>query len=404
MYKSILFILLNISLVNSNYFLHMTDVHLDPEYYPGSPDNCILGSTGLGCCRKYDIRKLPYHKASPWGDFKCDDSLKLVNSIFEHISKVMDYELDFIFFTGDIVHHHLLAETPEGNMNEMKKFYKLIKIYFPNITVYPCLGNHDTYPLDQLAPPSIFSDFVMNTINESWSDWLDKDAQKTLSYGGYYTQLIKPGWRIVAINSLYYDSHNILINKTEDIANQFKWLNTTLENAEKNNEIVWFIGHIAPSSGEATSYFVKHFKDIVKQYNNTILYQFWGHEHKDTFIVYLDNDKKPYSFGFLGASLMTDYRYPSFRIFEYDSPKKIKNYYHYRINLNRTIKENKLIVEKSYNVTGEYFLKNIDTNNFYNLGKQIETNTTIFKNYCRLYYDSPFNHTCSNNLKKEIFI
>ena len=289
-------------------------------------------------------------------------------------------------------------------MKNMKNFYKLIKIYFPNITVYPCLGNHDTYPLDQLAPPSIFSDFVMNTINESWSEWLDKDAQKTLSYGGYYTQLIKPGWRIVAINSLYYDSHNILINKTEDIANQFKWLNTTLENAEKNNEIVWFIGHIAPSSGEATSYFVKHFKDIVKQYNNTILYQFWGHEHKDTFIVYLDNDKKPYSFGFLGASLMTDYRYPSFRIFEYDSPKKIKNYYHYRINLNRTIKENKLIVEKSYNVTGEYFLKNIDTNNFYNLGKQIETNTTIFKNYCRLYYDSPFNHTCSNNLKKEIFI
>ena len=124
----ILFICLNIYLVNGKYFLHMTDVHLDPEYYPGSPDNCILGSTGIGCCRKYDIRKLPYHKASPWGDYKCDDSLKLVNSIFEYISK--EIELEFIFFTGDIVHHHLLAETPEGNMKNMKNFYKLIKIWW----------------------------------------------------------------------------------------------------------------------------------------------------------------------------------------------------------------------------------------------------------------------------------
>ena len=143
---------------------------------------------------------------------------------------------------------------------------------------------------------------------------------------------------------------------------------------------------------------------IVKHYNNTILYQFWGHEHKDTFIVYLDNDKNPYSFGFLGPSLMSDYRYPSFRIFEYDSPKNIKNYYHYIINLNKTIKENKLIVEKSYNVTGQYSLKNIDTYNFYNLGKKIEKNSTFFKDYCRLYYDTPFNYTCSSNLKKEIFI
>ena len=48
MIKSIIsiFILLNLfALIESNYFLHITDVHLDPEYYPGSPDNCFLGST-----------------------------------------------------------------------------------------------------------------------------------------------------------------------------------------------------------------------------------------------------------------------------------------------------------------------------------------------------------------------
>ena len=402
--RLLLLLFINFSLINCNYFLHITDVHLDPEYYPGSPDNCVLGSTGLGCCRKYDIRKLPYHKASPWGDYKCDDSLKLVNNIFEYISKTMKYDLDFIFFTGDIVHHHLLTETPHSNLNDITNFYKLIKIYFPNTTVYPCLGNHDTYPLDQLAPPSIFSHFLMNAINESWSEWLNKEAQETLSYGGYYTQLIKSGWRLIAINSLYYENHNLLINTHKDIANQFKWLNNTLKMAEKKNETVWFIGHIAPSSEEATDYFITNFKNIVKRFNNTILYQFWGHEHKDTFIVYLDENKQPYSFGFLGASLMTDYRYPSFRIFEYDSPNIIKNYYHYRINLNKTIAENRLVVEKSYNVTGLYSLKEVNTKNFYNLGKRIENNSTIFKTYCKLYYDTPFNYTCSKNLSQEIFV
>ena len=58
-----------------------------------------------------------------------------------------------------------LSEALEKYSDEIKNFYNLIKVYFPNITVYPCLGNHDTYPLDQLAPPSILSDFVMNTIN-----------------------------------------------------------------------------------------------------------------------------------------------------------------------------------------------------------------------------------------------
>ena len=92
------------------------------------------------------------------------------------------------------------------------------------------------------------------------------------------------------------------------------------------------------------------------------------------------------------------------KIFPVNSPNIIKNYYHYRINLNKTIAENRLVVEKSYNVTGLYSLKRMDTTNFYNLGKQIENNSTIFKTYCKLYYDTPFNYTCSANLKKEIFV
>ena len=249
---NILFFLL-FSYVNANYFIQITDVHLDLLYSPNSPNNCILGNIGLGCCRKDDLPKKPYKNASIWGDYNCDDSLKLANETLHYISN-MNLDLDFIFFTGDIVDHHFFSETPDRNLNTMKQFYDLMKYHFKDIKVYPCLGNHDTWPLDQLAPPSVFNHFIMNFITDEWDEWLDSSALKTVKYGGYYTTLINDKFRLISINSLYYDNNNILIDNNTDVANQFVWLNTILTFAVENNETVWLIGHIPPTSGEANDF------------------------------------------------------------------------------------------------------------------------------------------------------
>ena len=382
-----------------HHFLHITDIHIDPYYDVGSPNNCLLGSTGMGCCRWNSIPKEPFKKANKWGDFNCDATRLLVNNTFYHILNKLNYSYDFILFTGDIIHHHLLSETEKGNIEQMKEFFKVLEYYFPKIPIYPCLGNHDTFPIDQLAPPSIFSKFLMDYLNETWK--LDKEAFKTLAYGGYYTQLISPGFRIISINSLYYDNHNKLIKETIDIANQFKWLNETLYKAEKDGEIVYFIGHIAPKMGEATSYFTKNFKEIVKRYNKTMKYQFWGHEHKDRFFVYEDG----YSFGFVGGSLMSDHKYPNFRVYNYDpKTKDILDFYHYRVNLTETIRTNKISIEQSYNASHTYQLKTIDAKSFYHLAHLISTNKGYFDLYCKLYYDTPENYTCSKELIDEIYI
>ena len=55
-------------------FLHLTDVHYDLLYEPGSPTKCVLGSTGLGCCHKHDLPLKNSTKASKWGDYNCDTS------------------------------------------------------------------------------------------------------------------------------------------------------------------------------------------------------------------------------------------------------------------------------------------------------------------------------------------
>ena len=402
-FKHVIFIFGLFGYSYSNYFLHITDVHVDPYYDVGSPNNCLLGSTGMGCCRWDSIPKEPFQKANKWGDYNCDATRLLVNSTFHHIIDVLNYTYDFVLFTGDIIHHHLLSETEHGNIKQMKEFFSIMKYYFPKTQIYPCLGNHDTFPIDQLAPPSIFSRFLMKYLNETWK--LDKDALKTLAYGGYYTQLIQPKWRIVAINSLYYDNHNKLIKETIDIANQFKWLNDTLLEAKKNNEVVYFIGHIAPKMGEATDYFTKNFKEIMKEYNDTIKYQFWGHEHKDRFFVYQDAHNNTYSFGFVGGSLVSDHKYPNFRVYKYDpKTKDILDFYHYRVNLTETIRTNKISIDQSYNASHTYGLKTIDTKSFSKLAHLISTNKSYFDLYCKLYYDTPEKYTCGKELISEIYV
>lgn len=34
-----------------------------------------------------------------------------------------------------------------------------------------------------------------------WSEWLPKESLDTISKGGYYTILVRPGFRIIALNS-----------------------------------------------------------------------------------------------------------------------------------------------------------------------------------------------------------
>ena len=57
MFKS-LFVLLSIVIQHTlgNYFVHITDAHIDLEYKVGSPANCLIGDKlGTHCCREYKL-------------------------------------------------------------------------------------------------------------------------------------------------------------------------------------------------------------------------------------------------------------------------------------------------------------------------------------------------------------
>lgn len=69
--------------------------------------------------------------------------------------------------------------------------------------------------------------------------------------GGYYTVKIKPGFRVISLNTNYCTRLNPwTLYDPVDPGNQLKWLVKELHSAELANEKVHILGHIPPDNRE----------------------------------------------------------------------------------------------------------------------------------------------------------
>lgn len=58
-------------------------------------------------------------------------------------------------------------------MEAVNAVTKLFQAAFPNVTILPAIGNHDTFPVDTLFPDSV----VQHTLANIWRVWFpDPDA------------------------------------------------------------------------------------------------------------------------------------------------------------------------------------------------------------------------------------
>ncbi|XP_016324752.1 acid sphingomyelinase-like phosphodiesterase 3a [Sinocyclocheilus anshuiensis] len=116
-----------------------------------------------------------------------------------------------------------------------------IRQFFPQLPVYPALGNHNYWPQDQL-PTS--ANAIYDAVAKLWSPWLNPEAVATLQKGGFYSLVIKPGLRLVSLNTnLYYSPNQVTVNMT-DPAGQFQWLQGTLELSRQKMEMFYVIAHV----------------------------------------------------------------------------------------------------------------------------------------------------------------
>lgn len=64
------------------------------------------------------------------------------NELFLNFQK----QIDYVYFTGDIIAHKNWETSRESNLDTIQEFYALLYQYFGNITVFPILGNHEAHP------------------------------------------------------------------------------------------------------------------------------------------------------------------------------------------------------------------------------------------------------------------
>lgn len=156
---------------------------------------------------------------------------------------------------------------------------------------------------------------------------------------------IKPGFRVLAINSNYCARLNPwTLYDTVDPGRQLTFLRDQLLEAETVGDKVHIIGHVPPDHRECTEAWLYNYMLLMKRFKETIVAQFYGHTHRDEFRVVYDVDdlpsdnmssKNPVAFQIICPSI-TSYSQtnPSYRIYEIDSlTYRVQNHFTYFFNL-----------------------------------------------------------------------
>jgi len=235
----------------------------------------------------------------------------------------------------------------------------------------------------------------MENVTKMWEKWLPKSAQATMKKGGYYTALIKTGWRIISLNTQYCDPMNfwLWLNPT-DPAGQLAWLEGVMAEAAANKELVYIIGHIPPGDQGCRSDYAEKYYSLINNYSSIVIGQFFGHSHQDYYEVFRSekNDLEPVNVVYVAPSI-TPYIgvNPSFRVYEYDSSSLyLTNYYQYIADLAAANKGNVMNFTLEYDVRSAYGLPDMTPASFQNLTIRFSDNITMLETfYKRRYTQGP---------------
>ncbi len=128
------------------YIIHVSDVHVDPDYVVGSASDCGYPL----CCRAINGKGTSEHYAGKFGPTNpanCDVPMATVDSWLDDTEAFVQRP-DLVgkvwgIATGDFVPHNVWNQSVPYDINDITKLFDKIAAKLPNIQIYPCLGNHE---------------------------------------------------------------------------------------------------------------------------------------------------------------------------------------------------------------------------------------------------------------------
>ncbi|CAF1435418.1 unnamed protein product [Adineta ricciae] len=391
--------------------LHLADIHVDFQYKPGSNADCLEPM----CCRKGT--PLPGRpSAGFWGTSgHCDLPYWTAQTILNYAANTE--KIDFIYYTGDTPPHNIWNQSRADQLYSINTINHLLAKTFPDKMIYSTIGNHEAAPCNLFPTPNIRSDnisWLYQSLADSWINTLGlpNTTRETILRGGFYTTIVRPGLRIISLNTNYYASDNywLFINATDPL-NQLEWLIQWLQYAETHGEKVHIIAHHPPRTCLAA--FGWNFNRIINRFENTISGQFYGHTHRDELNIFYDehDHQRPISIAYLAPSLTTAVSLnPGYRLYTMDGEYSSSSYWildHRTVIMNLTATNfyNRTVMQNEYSVRDAYQMDNLFPVDWDNFIKRLEMDIdgplmgTVYKHYTKSYADgSHCDHVCRRAL------
>ncbi|XP_019329551.1 PREDICTED: acid sphingomyelinase-like phosphodiesterase 3b [Aptenodytes forsteri] len=172
------------------------------------------------------------------------------------------------------------------------------------------MGNHDFHPKNQFPGKE---HRIYNRTAELWRPWLNDASVPLFRAGAFYSEKLpspRTRGRMVVLNTnLYYDQNDKTADE-EDPGGQFQWLEETLTNASRADEMVYIVGHVPPGFFEKKrgkpwfrSGFNERYLKIVQKHHRVIAAQFFGHHHTDSFRMFYSDTGSPINVMFLAPGV-----------------------------------------------------------------------------------------------------
>ncbi|XP_065184745.1 sphingomyelin phosphodiesterase-like [Sycon ciliatum] len=386
--------------------LHLADPHIDHHYAPGSAVDCGEPQ----CCRAW----LGKGNAGKWGEPECDVPQALVENMLQHINRADKF--DYTIWTGDIPPHDVWNQTKDGQISMIVSITKLIQQYLPDRPVYPAVGNHESVPVNVFAPESekgeFSSQWLYNTLAETWKDWLPASALDTVRHGGFYSLLHSADLRIISMNFNFCGVLNFwLYVEDRDPYGQLEWLVGELEQAEKRGEKVHIIGHIPPGGFSCMRSWSKVYNLIIRRFQNTVKAQFYGHTHKDEMEVFFTEDDpkiaQPNSIAYIAPSVTTyTGHFPTYRIYDVDggyanSSWTVLDHHNYMCNLTEANISNEPKWELEYSAREAYGMKSVFPRDWLEFARRLTLDDDLFSLYVKHYTHGPKPIPCDSKCRQK---
>ena len=305
--------------------------------------------------------------------------------MLEHLNESEHF--DYIVYTGDIPPHDIWNQSREYQLELFDKVNDRLKDFFPTTPIYSSLGNHESYPVNQFPQPFVKGrdaiSWLYNRAVDQWGHWVNaSEAQKFIAKGGFYSVRVKPGLKIISMNTNYCNNQNywLFLNLT-DPADELEWLIDELQDSEDRHELVHLISHIPPK-GDCIRPWRDNFYNILSRYESTVRAQFYGHSHTDWFYVTYDPKNHTHANGvsFIPGSLTTySDLFPGYRVYTIDgdyadSTFQVLDFENYIANITESNLHNtsRLQWVKEYSAKASYGLENLQGPSWDGLWREIQ--------------------------------